>query len=300
MKIHSKSLKSLLFCFILLVLIQTQAQTSHPSNPADITLDRNGVLLKGKFHAAQGTGPFPTVVLLSGFPGNQTDVLGLGALLSEEGFNVLTFNYSGTHESQGEFSFENSQKDIHAAFDFLSRSENISRFKVDSDRIYLGGWSFGGGMAIAYAARHPEIKAVFSIAGNDHGEFFRQYSGNPEMKKMIDRMFEEMKAPKGVVRFEEGSLPKEIAEEGLENLDPSFDFKKCAPILAQKHILLIGGWDDWHVPFDLIIFPFYKAMKKEKAGNVLLVGLQDDHYFKKTRDQVAETLIQWLETELGK
>lgn len=172
-----------MLCFVLLLVIQSHTQAS---SPADITIDREGMLLKGKFHAAQGTGPFPTVILLGGFPSSRTDVLGLGALLSEEGFNVLTFNYGGTFESQGRWSFENTQKDIHAAFGFLSQSENITRFKIDPKRIYLGSWCFGGGMAIAYATRHPEIKSVFSIAGNDHGEFFRQYSRNPEMRKMAE------------------------------------------------------------------------------------------------------------------
>jgi len=65
----------------------------------------------------------------------------------------------------------------------------------------------------------------------------------------------------------------------------------AVPFLAQKDILLIGNWDDWQVPFDLITFPFYNALKKEKAENVHLVGLQDDHYFKNIRDKVAETLI---------
>jgi len=113
-------------------------------------------------------------------------------------------------------------------------------------------------------------------------------------------MFEDLKSPDGPVRFEPGALPKEIVEQGLENLDSSFDFKKSAPILAQKVILLIGSWDGWQVPFDLITFPFYKALKKEKAENVLLVGLQDDHYFKNTRDKVAEALIKWLKTSPGK
>jgi uncharacterized protein len=236
MKSYSYVFKCVLICIVLIITTQVQA-----SNPIDISIPRDEIFLKGKFYKAKGVGPFPTVILLHGFPGNPTDVLGIGALLSPEGFNVLTFNYSGTYESQGQSSFENTQKDIHAAFVFLSQTENTDRFQVDPAHIYLGGWCYGGGMALAYAVRHPEITAVFSIAGNDHGEFLRRYSQNPEMKSLVDKMFEEMKAPKGPVKFKPGSLPKEITETGFENLDPSFDFKKSAPILAQKDILLIGG-----------------------------------------------------------
>jgi dienelactone hydrolase len=135
-------------------------------------------------------GKFPTVVLLSGFPGGRTDVLGIGKLLAVAGINVLTFQYSGTHESQGLASFDNQQKDIQAAIDFIHHSENISRFQIDTSLIYLGGWCHGGGMALAYSVNHPEITSVFSIVGNDFGEFLRLYNRIPEMRLIVDEMMD--------------------------------------------------------------------------------------------------------------
>ena len=49
---------------------------------------------------------------MQGFPGNETDVLDIGSKLSEVGINELTFNYSGTHQSEGDLNFETTQKDI--------------------------------------------------------------------------------------------------------------------------------------------------------------------------------------------
>jgi hypothetical protein len=71
-------------------------------------------------------------------------------------------------------------------------------------------------------------------------------------------------------------------------------------VLAHKDILLIGAWDDIQVPFDGIVFPFYKALKSEKAAHLRLVGFQDDHYFNKTRKELAETIINWLQSLPGK
>jgi len=45
--------------------------------------------------------------------------------------NVLTFNYSGTHKSEGLFSFANTQLDINAAYKFLLQTENVKRFNID-------------------------------------------------------------------------------------------------------------------------------------------------------------------------
>src|SRR4030042_56354 len=139
-------------------------------SPVDMTINRSGLLLKGKFYTAGGEGIFPTVLLLHGFPGNENDVLGIGNRLSQSWINVLTFNYGGTYQSQGLTSIENQQKDIQAAFDFLHNRENIIKYKIDTTRIYLGGWCHGGGMAMAYAVNHSEVSTVFSIAGNDFGE----------------------------------------------------------------------------------------------------------------------------------
>ena len=291
MRLHSRVLKTMGLFLTILAVAQSQA-----SAPIDIAIDRDGVLLRGKFYVSEGTGTFPTVILLPGFPGNETDVLGLGSKFSEAGINALTFNYSGTHQSQGEWSFENTQKDIRAAFDFLHRPENIGKYKIDTTWLVLGGWSYGGGMALTYAVTHPEINSVFSIAGTDHGEFMIEYTRNPEMQKMIDDMFAGLAAPSGPVRFAKGSTPKVIAETGIDKLNPALYLRKSAPWLAQKDILLIGGWDDAQITIDRYILPLYRALKNEKAMNVKIVAFQDDHAFKNSRVELAQTIIGWIKT----
>jgi len=266
------------------------------SIPIDITIDRDGILLKGKFYMSDGNGPFPTVILLHGFIGNDADILGIGSRLSEIGVNVLTFNYSGTHKSEGKFNFENTQKDIQAAFEFIHQPRNIHEFKIDTARIYLGGYSYGGGMALTYAADHPEINAVFSIGGNDHGIFMEEYSRNPEMKKMIDKMFNDLKSQPEKVRFAPGGTPEEIAEINFITSNPTYHLLNSASLLAQKDILLIGGWDDQNVSVEKIVLPLYRALIKEKAKNVKISAVQDDHSFRHSREELAQIIIKWIKT----
>jgi dienelactone hydrolase len=97
------------------------------------------------------TGNLPTVILLQGSPGNTRDVLGLGSRLSQNGINALTFNYSGTHQSEGKSNFQNSLGDISAVLDFLHRPDNIRDFRIDTGLIILAGYSYGGGMAMTYS-----------------------------------------------------------------------------------------------------------------------------------------------------
>jgi uncharacterized protein len=277
--------------FSLLIAVQSRALT-----PEDITLNRNGVLLKGKIHAAEGEGVFPAVILLQGFPGNETDVIGIGEKMARAGINALIFNYRGTFQSQGSASAENDLKDISAAFEFLLKPENIHKYKIDTSRIFLGGWSHGGGMALAYAAGHPEVTAVFSIAGNDFGEFMRLYVSNPEIRKMIDESFAKMAGPGGEARFEKGATPKEMADVGIDKINPIFDLKKNAAVLAQKDILLIGGWNDALATVEQFMLPLYRSLQNEKAMRVRITAFQDGHYFRNTREEVAKTVIDWIRT----
>ena len=291
-------MKSLLMYFktIVLIFIVSSANQSQASEPVDFMIDLIGVHLKGKFYISAGTGKFPTLVLLHGFPGGEQDVLGIGKFVSEAGINVMTFNYSGTHKSEGKFSFENTQKDIQAAFEFIHQSRNILQYKIDTASIYLGGYSYGGGMALTYAANHPEIKSVFSIAGNDHGAFMKEYNRNPEMKEMIDKMFDELKGQPEIVRFGPGSTPKEIAELHIIESNPTLDLRYCAPMLAPKDILLIGGWDDQNVSFENIILPLYRAIMSEHAAHVTITAVQDNHTFKDTRTELVQIISEWLKS----
>ena len=285
-----------LFQAIVIILIMLAFYQCQTSAPIDITIDRSGVLLKGKFYVSDRTETLPTVILLHGFPGNETDVFGIGSELSDESINALVFNYSGTYQSQGEFNFGNTQKDIQAAFEFVHQSENIHKYKIDTTRIYLGGYSYGGGMAMTYAANHPEITNVFSIAGNDHGAFMKEYKRNPEMRKDIDKMFDELKDEKETVRFGPGGIPKEIAEMRIMELNPTYDLLKSAPLLAHKDILLIGGWDDHAVSIEHNILPLYRALINEKAKNVIITAVQDNHSFRNSRENLAQTIIEWIKT----
>jgi pimeloyl-ACP methyl ester carboxylesterase len=284
----------MLYFKVLAILTVLAAAQIKASEPIDMTIDRDGILLKGKLYKAEKIGNCPTVILLHGFPGGDSDVLGLGKALSKVNFNVLTFNYSGTHKSEGEFNFDHSQKDIKAAFEFIHQSENIRQYKIDTTRVILGGYSFGGGMALTYAASHPEIKEVFSIAGNDHGEAVRRYRSDPERQKLLDEIFDELKPMTEVVRFGPGGTPKELAEMKIIELNQTYDLKYCAPLLAIKDILLIGGWDDHNVSIENIILPLYRALIDADAEHVTITAVQDDHSFKNSRTELAQIIIDWL------
>lgn len=283
-----------LFTLLSMLMALLSFGQSQPGSPFEITIGRDGVLLKGKFHAAGGTSLLPTVLLLPGSPGNETDVLGIGKVLSDSGINTLTFNYSGTWKSEGKTSLDNSLMDVQAAYDFLHHPENINRFRIDTTFIILGGYSYGGGIAMTYAIKHPEIATVMSIAGVNWGEYFEEYIRNPDFKKTTDANMARMAALTEQVRFEKGAMPIEITQDGIIRLDSAFFLTQFAHHLAQRDILIIGGWDDPMATVDQYILPLYRALKKEKAQKVQIIAFQDGHSFSKSREQLASAISKWI------
>lgn len=291
-KLYPKLFGVSLIFFTFQIAVQSQEV-----NPVDITIDRDGIILKGKFYPAEGKDAFPTVILLQGSPGNTTDVLGLGKRLSQFGINAMTFNYSGTHQSEGKLSFPNSLSDIASAYKFLENPDNIRRFKIDTASVILAGYSYGGGMAMTYAIKHKDVPAVVSIAGNDWGEFYEAYLRKPEMKSTIDASIEKSVAA-GILRFEPGSMPGEMGEALTKKLDPHFYTRRNASLLADRDVLLICGWDDPMVTIEDYVLPLYRALKQEKAKNVRIEAFQDDHTFSKSRDELARSIAEWIKSIL--
>lgn len=279
---------------ILFLLLSFTNLFAQPEDFEKVTIVRNEINLDGRIFPVDGEGPFAVVMLLNGFPGNDRDVLGLGKKLKEAGIVSLTFNYSGTYGSGGEYSMEYTPIDIEAAFKFLLSPSSIKTYKLDTTNITLGGYSYGGGMSLTYAAKKPEIKRIFSIAGTDHGEFFREYFRNEGFASFIDGMFENLKAPNGSVNFEKGKMPKEITPEQVAQLDSTIDLRKSVPLLLDRQVLLIAGLDDSMVTMENHMLPLYRSFQIQNANDVKFVVFQDDHSFQQSREEIAELLINWI------
>jgi len=250
-----------------------------------------GYKIQGKFYLAVSEPIFATVLLLPGFPGNEDDVLELGQKMSQCGINALTFNYRGTYQSEGTYSLQSTLEDISTAIEYLHQERVIRKFQIDTDKLVLGGYSYGGGMALAYSANHPEIRRIFSIAGTDHGEFAREYERNPAFADMISAEFEELKFPTGPVHFEGREAVKELTR------DPDlYDLRLGAASLADRDILLIGGWDDPYVTIEHHVLPLYRALVKASARKVQIIAFQDNHAFERSREELAAIVIRWVKS----
>ncbi|CCN50857.1 Hydrolase, alpha/beta fold family [Vibrio nigripulchritudo MADA3029] len=108
-----------------------------------------------------GVQPSPLIILCHGFCGVKELLLpAFAERFSRHGYAVLTFDYRGFGESEGETGRlipELQIEDIHAAINWAKGESTL-----DSKRIALWGSSFGGANAIIAASQNDAVKCVIA------------------------------------------------------------------------------------------------------------------------------------------
>ena len=260
------------------------------SNPIEIIFESNGDKIHGWFYKAEGKGPFPTVILLHGFPGWDGDLYELGQNLINEGFNALTFNYSGTWKSEGIWTAKTSIKSVESAIDFLQSQKSIKTFGIDTSNITLIGDSYGGGMALLGSLYSHSVKRVISIAGGDLYVLGKMIEENPDFRKTHQQFLDKCMSDSTVCRGYGGK----ITHERFLKYKDDFNLKKFAEKLSEKNILLLGGWLDHTITIEDHILPLYRALQKQEAMNLEIYIFNTDHSFKNVRDELRLKIISWL------
>lgn len=275
--------------FMVVSAVHAAVMREHPSVVA-VQIPSNGAAMKGRVFLSGQKAAAPTVLLLHGWPGSPDDVLGLGALLSREGVTAVTFNPRGMHGSEGTASFAHALEDIGAALGWLRTPEVSGKFGVDPSRIVLAGHSWGGGLALAYAARDPSVRRIVAIAPNDHTEFVREYKRNPALAAAIDRMLAVTTGPAGPVRFDPEA--NGIAE--LSAHMEIYGLRENASRLADRDILIVGGWEDESATVEQYLLPFYRALKRAGAAHATFLVYHDGHNFVRVRERLARDMREWV------
>jgi len=261
-------------------------------DPISVEFISEGAKVRGRFFAAVETDEPTTLLFIPGWSdpaGDPYDDLSLSALLAEKRINVCTFNPRGLHPSGGIHTHAGTLQDIGAALQWLRQAEVQKQFKVDTARLALGGYSYGGGMAMAYAAQDPSVHRVISIAGNDHGEFAREIQRHTPKIESILRWLSSTYGPEGPARGDFEANIKDL----IEHQD-IYGLRENAANLADRSILMVSGWEDTGPTIDEYQLPLYRALKDAGAANVTFIVYHTDHNFSNVRQRLASDIADWL------
>lgn len=145
-----------------------------------VAIPSQGLSMAGTLALPPGE-PAPVVLLFHGFTGTRDELPVAGTkegvlsrtarLLSEAGYASLRVDFIGSGDSEGEWAdttFEGQISDGLAALDFLDDEDRVE------DDVFIIGWSQGGLVAGAVAARadeEPEAVALWAAVADPLGTF---------------------------------------------------------------------------------------------------------------------------------
>jgi putative redox protein len=171
------------------------------------------------------------LLLCHGFPAGPKGAAGTGhtypqlaeRLAGEAGWAVLTFNFRGTGESEGDFSLGGWMDDLRAVIDYALGLPQVSG-------VWLAGFSTGGSLALCGAGEDERVRGVAALSAPAD---FSQWAADPE------RLLTEA-GDLGVVRSAGFPDDPDAWARELEELRPLALVGKVPP----RPLLIVHGGDD--------------------------------------------------------
>lgn len=274
---------------------QPQCQETHYGDCAHRP-DMHGILIPGKrgqllsvLYTAAEEGLHPTVLLLHGIPGCERN-FDLAQALRRAGFHVMTFHYSGSWGSDGNYSLTNDLEDANTVLDFILRDET---YGFDKQRIYAVGHSMGGFVCGQLTAHRPEVKGAALLMPCDIGRLPQIAREDPASYRTIQEVLEDS------AQWLNGTSGAALLQEALDR-SGDFRLESAAEALAGKPVLCIAGTLDIYTPPALHCEPLIRAIQAAGGTSLQTVHYPTDHFFADYRLTVAETVAVFFKKQLSK
>jgi hypothetical protein len=264
---------------------KTFSSSEYPASMVPVKIYSAGYKLLGTFFLAEGKVPHPNIILLQGFPGNENN-FDIAHAMRRAGWNILVFNYRGLWGSEGKFSWNNSLEDVHAAIEFILTNDSINDLRIDTKKIVLAGYSFGGFAALKTCIEYSEIQNAASFAGFNFGHFAKIISANNELYNLS---LERLQGSAEIFNIS----PEKLLHEMITCSD-NFNLNYFADELAEKNLLIIRSKFDTLAPAEFHHLPFIQALRNSNAKNLIDITIDSGHSFSDSRIKLSRILLNWM------
>jgi diadenosine tetraphosphate (Ap4A) HIT family hydrolase/acetyl esterase/lipase len=263
------------------VIADPPRDAAHPADMAAFTVPTGGVRVNAMMYLASGDQPHPTMLMLHGFPGNETNI-DLMQAVRRAGWNVMRINYRGSWGSPGKFSFANARADGEAAVAFLNDPANIAKYRIDPKRIVAAGHSMGGFMAADASAADPRVAGTVLLDAWDIGKLKNQMVDAATRKAAI-----EQRRPDTVPLA--GTSPELLIKE-IETDAAKLDLEALSARIADRPLLLIGA-EHAGAPTTRKLAA---AARQAQAKALTETYMDTDHSFSDSRIALEAEVLRWL------
>ena len=252
--------------------------------------DLYGIIIQGKhgkllatLYTAGGEGPHPTILLLHGIPGCEQN-LDLAQAFRRAGFHVMTFHYSGSWGSSGDYSLQNDLDDAETVLDFIL---NDTIYGFDKGKIYAAGHSLGGFVCGQITARRPEIKGAALLMPCNIGRIGSIAKSDPENAKILEDVLND--SVHWLTGLTEGCLYKEAIEREKE-----YALEYQASSLSKKPLLCITGSLDICTPKKEHLQPVLNEIEALDGTQITALEYPTDHFFSDYRLEISNALTEFF------
>lgn len=259
-----------------------------------ISLISKGSSLNAFFYGHTGNEEKPTVILLHGLPGNDDNPLNLAENLNKTGLNILVFNYRGSYSSEGYFSNFNCMDDLDAAIGWLKTPANMSKYGIDTSRIVVCGYSFGGCIVLTRALTNPAIRIIVSVSGLDQSVSLKQIATDSVLQAAFESRAGALMAPAGPIKFNPDKSFHEQVNYMISRRD-EFDLVKYADKLKDRKILFITGWFDMATLMEENALPLYRKLHSLGSTGISIEAFNTTHRYTEVRPELADSIAKWIE-----
>lgn len=256
----------------------------YPASMRPIKFQFSNEQLLGTMFLAAGQGPIPTLLLLHGFPGNETN-FDIAHAVRRAGFNVFVFHYRGIAGSSGTFSWENALDDTKAALEFLKSDYCVNELKVEPSKISIAGHSMGGFLSMMCAS--DEITNIGYLGGFNYGLFADFIRDNDEAKLLTLQSLENS------CQFINSIPAKELLLSMFENSE-KWNLINRIPTLIKKNLLIVGAKYDTIAMNEIHHTPLVQSLNKAGAANLEVALLEAGHSFSDRRIELTNKVTNWL------
>jgi putative redox protein len=188
-------------------------------------------------------------------------------LAAESGWVVATCSLSGVGDSPGTFSASRWRDDLTTVVDHLVG---------EHQRLWLGGFGFGGALVLDHAADDDRIRGVATFATPVD---VAAWAGTPE------RFHSAVMASGAVDRAVPLEDPETLAK-GVYSIEPLVSVAKVPP----RRVLVVHGADDSIVPVDAA-----RQLVTAALGHAELRVIQGASHWLRSDPRMVATLIGWLD-----
>lgn len=254
---------------------------AHPADMAVFTVPTGGVRVNAMMYLASGDQPHPTMLMLHGFPGNETNI-DLMQAVRRAGWNVMRINYRGSWGSPGKFSFASSRADGEAALAFLRDPANVAKYRIDPSRIVVAGHSMGGFMAADAVTADPKAAGAILIDAWDIGKEKADLVDPAKRKAALEGLRESTPPLAGT--------SAELLAREIETTSAKLDLEALSARIADRPLLLIGA-EHAGAPTTRKLAA---AARQAQAKALTETYMDTDHSFSDSRIALEAEVIRWL------